>query len=186
MPYLIDGYNLLFSLGLASKRSEPKAFELARGRLLDWLHAAHGADVSNVTIVFDGLHAPAGLQPVWNVRGLRVRFAVGMLADDLIEQLVQRAAEPKKLTVISSDHRVQMAAKRRGCAVWDIGEYVDWVFERGHAPPKPPPTPAKPAAESAEDAEHWQQEFGGIDADPDVKKFNRLYQDFDDSDQKMT
>src|SRR4051812_38644940 len=90
MPYLIDGYNLLFTLGLAGKRTEAKAFERARADLLAWLHAAHGDGVGAVTVVFDGVHSPAGSQPTLNDRGLRVRFAVGQLADDVIEELIRR------------------------------------------------------------------------------------------------
>ena len=188
MRFLIDGYNLLFSLGLASKRSEQKAFELARAKLLDWLHAAHGPEVTAVTVVFDGLNAPPGRAPIWNERGLRVHFAVGMLADDRIEEIVQKTFDPQKLIVISSDHRIQTAAKRRGCRTWDIADYIDWVIEKGHAPPKPLPAPAKPSAETSAEAEHWQREFGAIDADPEVQKFNRLYEDFNDTDwdQKIT
>src|SRR4051794_36137655 len=113
MTFLIDGYNLLFALGLAGKRTDPKLFEAARGRLLDWVHAAHGTNVGAVTVVFDGVNAPEGSTPVHSDRGLHVRFAVGQLADDVIEEIIRADRHPDRLTVVSSDHRIQNAAKRR-------------------------------------------------------------------------
>lgn len=180
MTFLIDGYNLLFSLGLAGRRTEPKAFERARERLLEWVHTAHGNNVRAVTVVFDGVHAPDGSAPVRDDRGLQVRFAVGQLADDLIEEIIRAERRPERLTVVSSDHRIQVAAKRRGCIVWDCAEYVDWVMDRGHPPPEPPRPPAKPTEMSDAEKASWMKEFGAIDDDPEVKKFNRPYKQFRD------
>src|SRR5262245_4731223 len=89
MKFLIDGYNLLFFLGLAGPRPETKQFARARERLLDWIHAAHGKDVDAVTVVFDGINAPEASEPVHDDRGLHVLFAVGQLADDAIEEIIR-------------------------------------------------------------------------------------------------
>src|SRR5438067_1614147 len=59
MTFLIDGYNLLFSLGLAGRRTEPKLFERAREQLLDSVHPAPGQNAAAVTVVLDGLVPPA-------------------------------------------------------------------------------------------------------------------------------
>jgi len=178
VAFLIDGYNLLFALGLASKRTEPKAFELARAKLLAWLHEAHGTDVSSVTVVFDAQHVAVGGRPEWNDRGLRVLFAVGMLADDRIEELIREEVNPRKLTVVSSDHRIQVAARRRGCTVWDAAEYIDWAMARQQRPKASAPMPGKPDSSPAE-VERWLREFGDIDTDPDVRKFNKPFEDFE-------
>ena len=179
MKYVIDGYNLLFELGLASKRSEPKAFELAREKLLDWLHAARGKDVTDVTVVFDAQHVAPGGRAVLDDRGLHVCFTIGMLADDRIMELIRDQANPQNLTVVSSDHRIQTAAKRRGCKVWDAAEYVDWAMARPQAPAAPRPKPAKPDS-TPSDNERWLREFGDIDADADVREFNKPFEDFED------
>ena len=181
MTFLIDGYNLLFSLGLAGRRTEPKLFERAREQLLDWIHSAHGKNVGAVTVVFDGVHAPEACAPLRDDRGLRVHFAVGQLADDLIEELIRADRHPERLTVVSSDHRIQNTARRRGCVVWDCAEYVDWVMDRGHTPPEPPRPPAKPSELSEAEKALWMKEFGAIDDDPEVKKFNRPYKHFRDN-----
>src|SRR5260370_3781726 len=158
MAFLIDGYNLLFALGLASKRTEPKAFELARAKLLAWLHAADGTDVSRVTVVFDAQHVAAGGRTEWNDRGLRVHFALGKLADDRIEELIRGEANPRKLTVVSSDHRIQVAARRRGCTVWDAADYIDWAMATQRTPRASPPPPPKPDP-SPEQAPRWLRQI---------------------------
>ena len=180
MTFLIDGYNLLFTLGLAGRRTEPKLFEKARTHLLDWIHAAHGGNVGSVTVVFDGVLAPGGSNSIQNDRGLRVRYTEGELADDVIMDLIRAERHPERLTVVSSDHRIQVPAKRRGCVVWDSTDYVDWVMDKGHAPPKPPRPPPKPDAVTDEEKALWMKEFGSIDDDPEVKKFNRPYKHFFD------
>jgi len=180
MIYLIDGYNLLFALGLSGKRAEPKAFERARRQLLDWIHAAHGGDVDAVTVVFDGVNAPEGSAAFHDDRGLHVRFTTGQLADDLIEDLIRADRQPEHLTVVSSDHRIQRTARRRGCVVWDSTEYVDWVMDQGHEFPAPPRPPVKPDAVSDAEKEIWIKEFGAIDDDPEVKNFNRPFKHIHD------
>ena len=42
--------------------------------------------------------------------------------------------------------------------------------------------PAKPAALSPAETEQWLQEFGELDSDPELKKFNRPFEDFRDPD----
>jgi predicted RNA-binding protein with PIN domain len=178
MNYLIDGYNLLFTLGLAGKRVESRAFERARQQLLDWIRSAHGTKVGAVTVVFDGVHAPENSADAYDDRGLHICFAVGQLADDLIEVLIRAERHPERLTVVSSDHRIQTAARRRGCIVCDATEYVDWVIDQGHEAPKPPKPALKPDSISDADKELWMKEFGAIDEDPQVKKFNRPFDEF--------
>ena len=46
MFYLIDGYNLLFALGVLRDRTGPEKLEKARLRLLGFLHSAHGDEAA--------------------------------------------------------------------------------------------------------------------------------------------
>lgn len=70
--------------------------------------------------------------------GITVLFAIGEQADDLIERLIKSHAAPKKLTVVSDDHRIQQAGRRRGCPIAGCSAYLDQL-ERGLAatPPEP-------------------------------------------------
>ncbi|HLW65860.1 MAG TPA: NYN domain-containing protein [Gemmataceae bacterium] len=179
MPFLIDGYNLLFALGFTSRHWGPHALEKSREDLLVWLEAALEDQAPSVTIVFDGREEHRNRSASPRPSGVEVRFTAGQLADDAIEGLIRQTTNPRGLTVVSSDHRIQAAARRRGCAAWDSADFIDWVLERGApAPPKPISSAQKPESTSAEDTAHWLREFGEIEEDRELKKFNRPFEEF--------
>src|SRR4051794_15010603 len=116
--YVIDGYNLLHAMGALGGKAGPHGLEKARGRLLGMLHGAMGEESSAVTVVFDAAHAPPGSARDQDAHGIHVKFATGKQeADDVIEQLIRQSSSPKTLHVVSDDHRLHQAAKRRGCAI---------------------------------------------------------------------
>ena len=148
MPFLIDGYNLMFAVGMATSAMPAAQFERARTRFLDWL--ADGAkDRAELRVVFDALQAPSpSLESVH--RGVRVRFAFRQTADDLIEELVAIEPKPSALTVVSNDTRVREAGRRAECQLATCEEFIDWLItsdQHGatatHPPEadKPEPTP---------------------------------------------
>jgi predicted RNA-binding protein with PIN domain len=177
MTFLIDGYNLMHFLGLTRPRG-PKSLEKSRLDLQEWLRRTHGKAVENVTVVFDGRAFEGRREKIQNDHGLHVHFSAGETADDVIEEMIKRHPRPERLTVVSSDRRIQESARRRGCVVWSCDDYVGWVVDQGHEPPKPPRQPEKPPA-SAEETEHWKRAFADLDDDPELRKFNRMYKDFD-------
>src|SRR5262245_27118085 len=124
--YLIDGYNLLYAMGVLHGRVGPRGLEKTRLRLLGLLHAAFGADAAAVTGVSAAAAAPPGAAAAQEYQGLKVLFAVGSdQADGLIEELIRTAAAPRRLTVVSDDHRLQQAARRRRCAALGCGDFLD-------------------------------------------------------------
>src|SRR5262245_10862530 len=110
--YLIDGYNLLFAIGLLTTRAAPPGqLEQARARLLALLHDAFGTAGPAVTVVFDAADAPRWADHRQRYHAIDVFFAVDQdEADDLIEELIRKSATPKQLAVVSDDHRIQRAA----------------------------------------------------------------------------
>jgi predicted RNA-binding protein with PIN domain len=178
--YLIDGYNLLYALGLVHARMKVHGLERARERLLGLLHAAHEAEAGAVTVVFDAGHAPAGAESEQDYRGLHVRFAVGHdQADDLIELLIRQASVPRQLYVVSDDHRIQRAARRRHCHVLACGEYLEELDRRQRQRPPAPEAPEKGGAISEGETRRWLDEFADLAADPEMKELNPF--DFDDA-----
>lgn len=173
MLFLIDGYNLLHALGVAPKRTGSRGLEAARGRLLGLLRGSCGDDAGQVTVVFDAARAPPGAEAEQDYHGIQVRFAVGEFqADDLIEKLIRKASAPKQLTVVSDDHRIQQAARRRRCIVAGCAAYLQQLErqrQRQRARPKPA-APAKPEAASSADTQFWLKEFGSLADDPDFKE----------------
>ena len=132
MTFLIDGYNLMFAVGLAGKGTPAAQFERARARFLDWLADGSGGRGAALRVVFDALHAPAPSLDAIH-RGVRVRFAFQQTADDVIEELVAVEQKPAALTVVSNDLRVREAGRRAGCGVTSCEEFTDWLIE-GDAP----------------------------------------------------
>ena len=127
MTILIDGYNLLYTLGL--RRGE--SLEQGRKRMLNLL-ADHLADQVNVkvTVVFDAAHPPPGVPRRYHHRGLDVRFAAGYAeADDLLEELIRGCHTPKQLLMVSSDHRLHRAARARNAAAMDSEEWYDRLLD---------------------------------------------------------
>src|SRR5262245_27505379 len=173
LPFLIDGYNLLFTLGLTSRHWGPHALEKSRDELLKWVEQALQDQAAAATIVFDGRSEVQSPTATRRPSGLKTHFTAGQLADDLIEELIRAEANPRALTVVSSDHRVQEAARRRGCSAWDSAELIDWILARGSPePPKPASQESKPETTSHEDTAHWLREFGAIEEDRELKRFN--------------
>ena len=126
MPIMIDGYNLLHASGVLPSRAGPATLERARAALLGFLaNALAGHERKATVIVFDAAAAPPGLPDQYLHQGMTVRFARGYVnADQLIAELVREHSAPKRLTVVSSDHQVQRAARRRKAKAVDS---EDWI-----------------------------------------------------------
>src|SRR5438552_2876983 len=129
--YLIDGYNLIHAMGLLPPRVGPGGLEKARLALLGLLKGSFGGEASAVTVVFDGSRAPPGTDVAQTYHGIRVQYAQGeQEADDLIEDFLRHAGAPKSLTVVSDDHRLQTAARRRHASVLPCGDFLDFLKQK--------------------------------------------------------
>ena len=169
MRYLIDGYNLLHAMGLVLGRVGPHGLERARLALLARLLGEHGTGAAGVTVVFDASRAPRGTAAEEDYHGIHVRYALDGEADDVIEELIRLDAAPRQLSVVSDDHRIQQAGRRRRCAVLGCMEYLDQM-ERSRWPTAPPgESPAKPEGVSDDEARHWLREFADLVEDPKLR-----------------
>lgn len=170
MRYLIDGYNLLFAhLGTPPSRQLSRALERARRRLLDKLRAGHKTD-AEVTVVFDAAHAPPGAPAELDYDGIHVSFAVHQeRADDLIEQMIRQASTPRQLTVVTNDHHIQHAARRRHCPVMECDAYLDWLEQPHKQQAKREASTAKPAELPPEETQRWLDTFAGLESDPALR-----------------
>jgi len=158
MTLIIDGYNLLHASGVFGEDRGPRGFEQSRRKLLDLLVDLLGDAATRTIVVFDAAQAPDGL-PARHVHGgIRVWFAREYPdADSLIEELVAGDTAPGHLVVVSSDRRLQAAARRRRARAVDSGE---WLAEAKAARRGREAGPEKPSAPQAEDVEYWKKYFG--------------------------
>ena len=167
MSLLIDGYNLLHATGIVGRGSGPGSLQRSRLALLNFLaESIDPAEVPRTTIVFDA-HEAAGLPQVVEHRGMSVRFATKYeSADELLEELIRADSAPRRLVVVSSDHRIQRAAKRRRAKAIDsdvwYAELLRGRRERNEASAQTPGRPPVPLLE--EDVNYWLRQFGGESA----------------------
>jgi predicted RNA-binding protein with PIN domain len=182
MLYLIDGYNLLYAMGLIHKRMPPDGLEKARQNLLGVLHGSFGADSARVTVVFDASRPRPGAAAEAEYHGVHVRFAVGLeAADDLIEVLIRRASAPHQLTVVSDDHRIKDAARRKHCVVKGCDEFLNEMEHRRKPHTTPPgEQPPKPSGLSRDETQHWLKEFADLADDPALKELQDPPEFFED------
>ena len=168
MTLLIDGYNLLHVSGIIGRGAGPGMFERSRLALLNFLaESLDPRDMPHTTVVFDAREAPPGLPVAVPHRGITVRFARHYEeADDLIEELIRADSAPRRLVVVSSDHRIQRAARRRRAKAVDsdiwYAELLRARRERQQVSTDAPARPAVPLLE--EDVNYWLRKFGGESA----------------------
>jgi uncharacterized protein len=169
---LIDGYNVLHAAGLARRSYGPGEFERTRRRLLKLLAGQllpH--ERQRTTVVFDAPEHSLGPSPPTLIHGIRVIFAGGEGdADDLIERLIQSNTAPRRLHVVSSDRRIQRAARRRRAKFFSSEEFLDRILRRRgpdeRARLAEPPEKQQGLTAPGE-IEAWMQAFGDISPAPD-------------------
>lgn len=163
MPLLIDGYNLLHVTGIVGEGQDLTSLHRSREGLLRFLAASiEPAERRQTTIVFDASGAPPGLPRSASHEGITVLFARDYAdADAMLEDLIRTHHAPRKLVVVSGDHRVQRAARRRRAKAIDSHR---WYAELRARPAShgtaPTDAATKPSGKlSAEEVAYWVGKF---------------------------
>ncbi|QDU88465.1 YacP-like NYN domain protein [Pirellulimonas nuda] len=155
--FLIDGYNLLHAAGVFAQGQAAGTLQAEREALLAMLAGRLTAKQRRVTtIVFDAAGAPPGLPDTATHESIKIRYARGYEdADALLEEIIEQHRAPKGMVVVSSDHRVQRAARSRG-ARWVDSE--QWVRELPRVK-KRNPSDRLENAPGIGDAAYWAEQF---------------------------
>ncbi len=109
MPFLIDGYNLLWAIHKLDDESQSLT-DVQMCRIVSGYLKQTG---ESGEIVFDGIGPPdkSGFD---NMENLEVFFTgADVDADSVIENKIRANTAPRRLTVVSSDRRVRDAARAR-------------------------------------------------------------------------
>jgi predicted RNA-binding protein with PIN domain len=179
---LIDGYNIAQPIA-PGRNPDPRWLEQNRNVLLRDLATHLSEPIRRKTcVVFDAANPPPDRPQQYMHHEIDVRFAVGYLsADELIEEMIRAHHTPRRLMVVSSDHRVQMAARRRGARHVDSEPWIDDLTDGKTRLAIPPPTDSggagqgsgncgkgkenplgtpKPRVQDPQEVADWMQRFG--------------------------
>lgn len=162
MAILIDGYNLMHAAGILGGGAGQGGLHQSRLALLNFIaETVPQAEIPQTTVVFDASRTPRGLPQRLTHRGLTVIFATAYPhADDLIEELIRADHAPRRLTVVSSDHRLQRAARRRRAKAVDSDRWCEEMARRRAIfQPTEHETPVKPPVPASSEVEFWLNQF---------------------------
>jgi uncharacterized protein len=158
VPVLIDGYNLYYYAKSLYRQEDADLSVAAFCTIVDeWSRQAR----QKVSIVFDGGAPPALRQNQTRFGSVALKFTGQRTdADAAIEEGIASSTAPKLLHVVSSDHRIRRAARRRGCKVQTSDEF--WArMARKLTARKPKPEPREKAAGLlSHELEYWLKVFG--------------------------
>ncbi len=136
-PYLIiDGYNLMHAAGFARRSYAQGDLARCRRQLNQLLIADLDVTVlARATVVYDAFDSPSNSNRQHRHAGLAILFAPkGADADSEIERLLNQHSSPRQVLIVSSDHRLHKAAKRRKAKCIDSEDFLTAL--RAEAVPK--------------------------------------------------
>jgi predicted RNA-binding protein with PIN domain len=124
MPILIDGHNLLHAVKAMTEGqvlSEVQLCKLIGGYLKQTKQRGE--------IIFDG-RGPLDKSGLAGATNLEVSFSGSATdADTVIENRIKASTAPKRLTVVSNDHRLIKAAKARKAVALTADDFWEKVFK---------------------------------------------------------
>jgi len=165
MPLLIDAYNVLHCCHLL-----PEPHHLVSGRGLARLIHLTGLGGPRATVVCDGKPKPDD-DPAIDIGNVELIYSgPDRDADSVIEQFIAESSAPRRLIVVSNDHRIQQAAKRRKAKVLASESFTRRLAAAIEHYGDTPATPEKP---TRADAEKWMQRFGLTEPDRPITDEDR-------------
>ena len=169
MKLLIDGNNLLHASDVFP-HGRDRSLGAAQRALVEALTAMWTAsEQSTAVIVFDGSggtkHGSLATEIAAEQSDRpRILFPNRKQdADDVLEALLRAEREPTRLLVVSSDHRIQRAARQAGAKYIDSEDY--WREVRRLPVDAPRVTDEKPATPDEGEVQAWLKTFRGLDQD---------------------
>lgn len=163
MALLIDGYNLLHATDIFGPPGAGTALHRSRMALLEFLAGAlTSRQRKQAVIVFDAAGAPPGLPQTLAHAQITIQFAREFAdADAMLELLIDECPAPSSLLVVSGDHRVQRAARRRGAKYVDSGVwFAELRAQSRRTPASERLSSAKPSIDASPDqVAYWLEKF---------------------------
>ncbi len=173
--FLIDGYNLWWNTGEFGPDNDDGTLQGARDSLTNWLITTLPANLRKKTIlVFDAKNPPPNRGFLFDRSGITIHFAVGYPdADTLMEEYIRIHDAPRNLTVVTSDHRIQRAAKRKRATAMDADRWARHIQHQFQATDGKQTNKAKPNPSlSDHEVIGWMKGFG-IDSQQEASQLEQ-------------
>lgn len=170
MKILIDGYNLLHAIGFRGDLAAPGNLEQARLSMLEKLSRYLAPpECQNLLVVFDAGRRSRSKPQQYVYRNIQVEFAYDYEdADTMIESLIRKHSLPKSLLVVSSDHRIQNAAKRKKARFVDSDRWIDQLEHPKQPRYKRPNLSSKSTFDV--DTDYWLRQFATDEIDDIIEQ----------------
>lgn len=158
MPLLIDGYNLYhFARSVYIDDGIDLALTAFVSIIDEWTRRSR----QKVTLIFDGSIPPALRQSSASLGSVALEFSgPGSDADSVIERHILTYSAPKLLTIVSSDHRIQKAGRRRHCKILGSDEFWAKMAKKLTAKPPAPEPRQKQSGLFSHEVNYWMKIFG--------------------------
>jgi len=157
VPVLVDGNNLLH----AARGAEQTGPLVGRSLLCDALAKWARRRRERVHVVFDGRAPRPDLAKQIGTSDIRVSYSGRRSADAVLIETLETDSAARRILVVSSDHEIIRAARRRRAKAMRSGEFWTMVqrdLSRPKAKPAEPPEKRRGLTPPA--AEQWLKEFG--------------------------
>ncbi len=155
MPIIVDGYNLLWAV--QKLQSDASVDDVSLCKIIGEYLRLIG---DNGEIVFDGV-GPPDKSCFYNTNNMEIFFVgVGTDADTVIEDKIVVNSAPKRLTVVSSDKRIIIAARRRKAISIKSELFWSQVCKQLNRKKGIVEPPAKRGGLSETETDRWLDEFG--------------------------
>jgi hypothetical protein len=158
MPLIVDTYNVLHVVGVLP----PEEAGIDLPGLIRLIQHSRYRD-ERVELICDG--SPREDVPPGKRRATVVRYSgPTRLADDVIMQMIRASTIPKRLTVVSLDHQVIRAARRRRCRVLASDVFLRQLANDVRVPTLNQPIAPPPNTVTSSEVKTWQKYFDIDDA----------------------
>ena len=128
---IIDGYNLIRN-SPTLKELDRRDIQLGREALVDRLVSYRKIRPHKITVVFDGISAPAYSSGKDAVKGIQIVFSRrGQSADSVIKKMARK--EREKAVVVSSDREIMASAAASRSATLSVEEFENRLLMADYA-----------------------------------------------------
>lgn len=127
MALLIDGFNLIYKFPELESHMCYGNLDLAREGLLEILHKYQKLRKGGITVVFDGRKEPSREIRSERSGSIDVYYSLEYSADFIIKQFIKKDANPKMITVVTSDKDIIFYINRFGAKNITSEKFADHV-----------------------------------------------------------